>query len=70
VENNEKKKEYPYLPISRRIMGELWDEVGAFNRVEKYFRESDNRKIRSFHHRETTSFVLTYKDRLLLIFLD
>lgn len=37
-------------------MRELWGEIYAFNRVEKCFRESDNRKIR-FHHGEMTSFV-------------
>lgn len=38
----EKKKNIHILP-SRRIMGELWDEIRAFNRVEKCFGESDNR---------------------------
>ena len=63
MENNEKKKKNIRILPSRRgrIVGR---GTGAFNRVEKYFRE---RVIivkfdYMFHHKEMTSFVLTYKD--------
>lgn len=48
------------------IMRKLWYAIGGLNRVEKYFRTRDNRKIQSIDFGKIKGFVFMYKDRFFV----